>query len=140
MFEVRGNRERLKGIVGKLLGKKGAELLAKFFARQLPCSALEFATHKFQPVRLGAPEPLHGQDQPLFRVVRNRQHAPRDVEAFRPKMQKRFFAGSSDFPGQTACEGSAAAILVQIHESGGQKFFQARFEFGGEVHAPIITK
>jgi hypothetical protein len=29
---------------------------------------------------------------------------------------------------------------MQIHESGSQKLFQARFEFDREAHGPIITK
>ena len=87
MPQVRGNRKRFDGIVRKLLGEKGAELLAEFLARQLPRSALEFPAREFQPLRLGAPEPLHRQDQALFGAIRNSQHAPRYVESLCPKMQ-----------------------------------------------------
>lgn len=142
MFQVRGNRKRFDGIIRKLLGQQGPELLAEFFARRLPGSALEFPfpAHKFQPVRLGAPKPLHRQDQPLFGVIRNGQHSPRQVESFRPKMQKRSVAVSSHFPRQAGSERGASPILVQIHKAGSQEFLQARFEFGAEVHRPIITK
>ena len=80
--------------------------------------ALEFPAHKFQPVGLGAPEPLHGQNQTLLGVVRNSQHTPRHVESFRPKMQQRLFGVSTDFPGQIARERPPAAILMQINEAG----------------------
>jgi hypothetical protein len=73
-------------------------------------------------------------------MVRNGQHAPRHIESFRPKMQKRLFAVSSNFPGWAARERNAAAILMQILKAGGQEFFQARFEFRGKIHRPIITK
>ena len=62
MLQVRGNRKRFDGFVGKLLGKKMIEPLTEFFTRQLPGPALEFAPYKFQPVRFGPPKALHGQD------------------------------------------------------------------------------
>jgi hypothetical protein len=134
MLQVRGNRKRLDGIVRKLLGENSVKLLTKFLTRLLPRSPLEFPAHKFEPVRLGTSEPLHGQDQALFGVVGNGQHPACHVESFRPKAQERLFAVSPDFPGQAACERGAAAIFVQIHGSGSQKFSQARFEFSGEIH------
>ena len=134
MLKIRGNRQRFKRFVWKLLGKEMGEAISKFLARQFVGITRKFSADELKPVRLGAAEPFHGQREPMLGMIGNGQHPPREVELFRPQMQQGLFAVATQFPGHPRKGRDTAPAFAHFDVPGGREFLQAGQQFCGEFH------
>src|SRR5258708_7557526 len=126
--------------MGELLGKKVGQGVAEFLAREFASPTLKFPANKFEPVRFGAAETLHGQRQTLSGMIGNRKHAAREIKLFRPKMQQRFFTAAAHFPGHPRKRRNTTAVLANLNNAGGGELLEAGLQFSREFHGKIINE
>jgi hypothetical protein len=68
-------------------------------------------------------------------VRRDGEDTAREIVILRPEVQKRFFRGAADFPGESGERSNPSTVFANFDGAISGKFLETSLQFGREVHA-----
>jgi hypothetical protein len=81
-------------------------------------------------VRLGTPETLNREREPLLGMVGNGQHPPSQIVIFRPQVQQRLIAIAAHFPRERGQWRDARSVLAQFRRASRCELAKRSFQLG----------
>jgi hypothetical protein len=68
-------------------------------------------------------------------MVGDGEDTAREIVILRPEVQKRFFRGAADFPGESGERSNPSTVFANFDGAISGKFLETSLQFGREVHA-----